>query len=115
MSHEDAERARGVDVDVVDADRVLRNEPQLRREREELAVHLPAERGAEQNVRPGDQRRERVAIGAGGRDDDVAAGRFEHAVRRAALVDRPVDQDFRPARQRFAARAAYCISALTAL
>ena len=28
MSHEDTESARGVDVDVVDADRVLRDEPQ---------------------------------------------------------------------------------------
>ena len=56
------------------------------------------------------------AIRVRGRDDDVAARRFEEPVRGTALVDRPVDEDAAAGSTDFAGGAAgYWSSALTAL
>src|SRR5690606_14542993 len=97
VADQNAELGRGVEIDVVDADRVLRADPALGRYGEEFAIDAARqERRSEQHLGAAGEREQRRARRAGRGDLHVAAGALELTVRFAALVDRPVDQDLRP-------------------
>src|SRR5690606_19755034 len=98
MRHEDAERGRRVEIDVVDADRVLRDDAKLRKRLEDLAIdEAAAERRADERrgIRRGGEQSRTIEIELLG--DDRAARVGGPAMRLAALVDGPVDQDLRAA------------------
>jgi hypothetical protein len=94
MRDEDAEVRRRVDVDIVDSDRVLGDDAELRKSFEKRPVDTAAaRRRAEKRVRAAGRREPRPQRGVGLRDDDVAAVVRERPMRGARLVDGTKDEN----------------------